>query len=146
MLSETLPIRAVLSTDVVSHLRRKYKHNSVGIAKGVVMFLNEHGLSAEYITFRNGDSLFKDKVTYWSQSAHAWKRHRNHSIVLVGNQVIDILSADITMDAEDYIRLLQEKNSNLKVVTLLSGTYDKCGNAKIFSGSPLLDSYNIMSE
>ena len=134
-MTKEMAIEAVLSSDCLQMLRSKYRDDSLGISKGVAMFLAEHGVPVGVVTFRNGDRLFKDKVTYWSQSANAYKKHRNHAIVLIEGSVIDILSSSIPMDIDYYVELLARDNHHLKVVDALSGVCDSEGHFTPFERS-----------
>lgn len=107
--------------DIIESIRRDYINDCYGAAEEVKKILNQNGYLAEIITFKNG-SAFLNGIKVYGEV------HTHHSIVLLGECLIDILYSDKILKTKEYIQELKKENPYLRIDYLLStGWYDNEG-------------------
>lgn len=104
----------------VERLRKDFRNNSAGAALKIKQLLNKNGLRAEMLTFSNGHGS-KPLCVSGEISAH-------HSVVLLGECIVDVLSSDSLCSTSAYVEQLEKDNSELCIDrTQTTGWYDENG-------------------
>lgn len=108
----------IFGVDTINQLRVDFKSNCFGLAKFIKNTFNTQGYLAELITFKNGHLLLDDCIRIKENS------YTHHTIVLMGEWVIDLLHSNNTIKTKDYIIELQKDNPKLRIdYTLSTGWY-----------------------
>lgn len=102
-------INDIFMADDIKMFREKYANNCYGVAEVIKDSLNKCGFLAEIITFKNENSFLEGGIKL---SNHVYT---HHTIVLMGEWIIDVLHTDDIVKTKDYILELQKLNSKLRI-------------------------------
>lgn len=112
----------IFGADTLRRLREEFKDNCVGLAEVVKDILNAGNFLAEIITFKNGNAFLDGGIKILDHT------YTHHTVVLMGEWVIDILHTDKIIKTRDYIIELQKYNPKLRIdYTLSTGWYTDDG-------------------
>ncbi|GEM_PF-5222179 len=113
--------------EVLRKLRKEYENNCFGLAEAIVRsgMGTEDGkmILASVITFKNGHTLnlkMKDRNGTVRTFSH-------HSVVLLGEYIMDVLHQDKLFKTKDYIDMLKKDNPELRLDTMMSFWYTDDG-------------------
>ena len=110
----------VIGKDSIKELRKTYHNNCYELALALKCIFNRNNILAEVITFKNGSAFNGINVN--------GNTYTHHTVVLLGDSLIDLLHSDKFILTADYITKLKEDNSQLRIdYTLSTGWYDKDG-------------------
>lgn len=108
------------SKSFIQQIRTDYKIDCFGAAQFLKSLFNAKGFLAEIITFKNGNAFAGINV-YGNVCTH-------HTVVLMGEWVIDILHSDKIIKTKNFIVELQKHNPNLRLdATMSTGWYSDAG-------------------
>lgn len=99
----------IFLSDDIKMFREKYVNNCYGVAEVIKDSLNKSGYLAEIITFKNGNAFLDGGIKV---SNHTYT---HHTIVLMGEWIIDVLHTDDIVKTKDYILELQKLNPKLRI-------------------------------
>lgn len=110
----------VLDNNLIKKIRKAYHNNCYELALALKDMFNNNNILAEVITFKNGSAFNGININGNTQT--------HHTVVLLGDSLIDLLHSDDFILTADYITKLKEDNSKLRIdYTLSTGWYDKDG-------------------
>ena len=112
----------IFGEDTIKEFRKNYKGKCYEVAEIIKTSLNSNGFIAEIITLKNGNA-FLDGCINVSDNVYT-----HHTVVLMGEWIIDVLHTDNIVKTKDYILELQEDNPKLRIdYTLSTCWYTKEG-------------------
>ena len=119
-------IKDILSGDL-NVIRETYANNCVGLARYVKSLFQSCGVLSAVITFKNHDCFFSPlKVT--DELTNTERTYTHHSVVLLGDCIMDILHTDRLISTREYAKHIRELNPNVEVTLALSdGWFDSAG-------------------
>lgn len=100
----------LFGADKLSEFREKFHNDCMELAWSVKNMLNTKGFLAEVITFKNGNAFADGGILIDADHSYLY-----HTVVLMGEWVIDILHTDKVIKTKDYILGLQEYNPKLRI-------------------------------
>ena len=100
--------------NIISNVRKNYKGNCVDAAWFIKKSLNQNRILAEVITFKNGNAFLDGGICVFGN------RYSHHSVVLLGDGIIDILHTDKILQTKEYIEELEKNNPKLHIYHILS--------------------------
>lgn len=113
----------IFGADTLNQLRIAFKGNCVGLAETIKNTFNAQGYLAEIITFKNGNAFLDGGIRINSDHIYT-----HHTIVLMGEWIIDLLHSNNIIKTKDYIIELQKYNPKLRIdYTLSTGWYTDDG-------------------
>lgn len=122
-------VTEIVPADVVAELRHKYADDCYELAADIAQQLLDIGLLCAVATVQNGDPLKGNRVVLWSEIEREHKTYVHHSVVLLGDCIMDLLHYDKLIRTETYFNGLMQSHEALSVVQDLSGVwYDAEGN------------------
>lgn len=101
----------------LDELRKTFKDDSHGLAAEMSYFLRQQGILAACVTFKNGhlfNMQIKNDLTCKIEDC------LSHSVILLGNCVLDPLKSSRFLSTIEYIDELYELNDELRVDKTLS--------------------------
>ena len=99
-------------------VKRNCKTKSYALAEEAVRVLRLHGVMSSVVTFEN-DAGF----TLWSELDRKHKTYTTHSVVLVGDFVLDIDNCGMVIRTGVYVEDLVRRFSNLRIVESKTGNW-----------------------
>lgn len=120
----------LISESDIKELRKIYSDNCYTLACELYERIFNNGILCSTITFINGSSFrsgTKDLVV-WNELNYEYVRYRFHSVLLLGEYIIDLLHSDKILDTSEYVCDLSRNNKYLSINQSMSGVwYDDLG-------------------
>lgn len=105
LISETLDLP-------IDELKKEFRNDCYGLANELTMGFMASGVLAATITFKNGHELnLKVKDHYTNEI----KTYAFHSVIMLGNCVIDLLHSDRYISTGRYIKEMKKLNPELRL-------------------------------
>lgn len=101
----------------VEKLKQLYKDDCYGLASELVAGFMDSGVLAAVVTFKNGHSLDISINDYYNNEV---KTYAFHSVVMLGNCLIDLLHSDRYISTSRYIKELKNLNPDLRLDTIMT--------------------------
>lgn len=112
-------LKDAFGADMIKQLRADFKDNCLGLAEVIRGSLMRQGYIAEIITFKNGNAFLDGGIRVGSGRIYT-----HHTVVLMGEWVIDLLHSDNVIKTKNYINRLKKHNPKLRIdYTLSTGWY-----------------------
>lgn len=106
-------------------LRKEFHNNCYGLATELTAGFMSQGVLASTITFKNGHSLDVKVNDYYDNDI---KCYAFHSVILLGNCVLDILHSDKFISTSRYVKEMQKINPELRLDKFMTEPwYDENG-------------------
>lgn len=119
-------IKNVLSEDL-NVLRETYSGNCIGLAHYVKSVCQANRVLSSVITFKNRN-CFLEPLRVTNELTNTECGYTHHSVVLLGDCIMDILHTDRLISTREYVKHLRELNPNVEVNLALSdGWYNSDG-------------------
>lgn len=113
----------ILPEDMIANLRRKYADNCFDLAAEVGQQLLDAGLLCAVVTFRSGEFPDVNIITLWNEVEREHKSYLQHSVLLFGDCIMDLLHYDNLIRTETYFNSLWKNYPEIRVVQELSGIW-----------------------
>ena len=111
----------IFGEKIVKEFRKK-QGGCLDVAWGLKDIFNKNGILAEIVTFKNGNAFLDGGIKVYD------KVYMFHSVVLLGDGIVDILHTDAIVPTKVYIEELEEVNPKLRLdYTLSTCWYDDEG-------------------
>lgn len=107
----------------LNRIRNDFKNNCFGLAETLVAVLIESTILATIITFKNGSAFSPDGLTVKNEIDNCLDIYTHHSVVLLGEGVIDLLHSDRIIKTSEYIEMLESLNNDIVIDTEMSGSW-----------------------
>lgn len=120
MFDEGDTIEEFYDKSVVARLRKEYDNKCYDLANLLKRELNTAGVLAEVVTFKNGNSLATE-LKVKNELENKVETYNYHSVVLLGNCVVDLLHTDRLISTKEYVGNLSKLNKNLRLDYLMGG-------------------------
>lgn len=112
----------IFGSDAINQLRKDFKNNCTSLAEAIKYTFNRQEYLAEIITFKNGNAYSDGGITVNGNN------YTHHTIVLMGEWIIDLLHSDNIIKTKDYVIELKRHNPKLRIdYTMSTGWYTNEG-------------------
>lgn len=116
-------VTELLSVQDVFELRRNFDGDCFNLATYLYHSLNSAGILASFITFKNGNPFLDGGIHVWSDLTKRNEVYTHHSVVLLGDCVMDLLHTDRLIKTTEYVKKLKADNPKLRVDQTTSGIW-----------------------
>lgn len=106
----------LLGKKSVEYIRADYKNHCFGVAKCLYNVLLKVGIMSAFITFKT-ESPFVNSLKVWD------KEYMHHSVLFLGDCILDLLHSDMLIPIKDYVDMLNENNKDWVVVQDMSSCW-----------------------
>lgn len=107
----------------ISYFRNKYNNNCFGFAQHCCAMLTEGNVLCSMLTFKNGHNFVDDGIKVWDDINHKHNLYTHHSVVLLGDCIMDMLHSDRLISTQEYVRGLEKDNPNLQLDNAMTGCW-----------------------
>lgn len=107
-------VTSIFGEEHTSKMREDFNNNCYGLADTIKRVMDDNQILAEIITFKNGNVFVDEGIKVYNNV------YTHHTVVLMGEWVIDLLHTDEIIKTKDYILKLKENNPKLRIDYTLS--------------------------
>ena len=100
--------------DFIPRVRDEYKDDCIDAAWAIKDILNENNILAEIMTLKNGNAFLDGGIKVFNNT------YTHHSVVLLGEVLIDVLHTDKILSTRKYLKTLMKNNPKLRIEHALS--------------------------
>ena len=102
-------LNEIFGDERIKLFREKFDNNCFEVADIIKGIMNQNGIIAEIITFKNGNSFMDGGIEVHGRT------YTHHTVVLMGEWVIDVLHTSEIIKTKDYILELHKNNPELRI-------------------------------
>lgn len=118
----------IFPADEIKDYRKAYSGNCYDLACELQSRLFASGIISSVLTFKNGNAFNPDGFVVKDELSGVYNTYTYHSVVMLGDCVIDMFHSDNLLSTSKYVKDLLELNDKLKVSQPMSGIWwDKNG-------------------
>lgn len=102
-------LNEIFGDEQIKLFREKFDNKCFEVADIIKGIMNQNGIIAEIITLKNGNAFLDGGIKVSDRT------YTHHTVVLMGEWVIDVLHTDDIIKTKDYIIEMQENNPKLRI-------------------------------
>lgn len=111
----------LFSDIAIDGFRERYKNACYGVATLISKRLSNFDYLCSYVTFTCRNAISQGGITVWSELLNSNRIYEYHTVVLLGDCVMDILHSDRLISTSEYVRNLRDTNIGLEIDYDMSG-------------------------
>lgn len=122
----------------IEQLRKEFESNCFGLAQELSMEFMKSGVLASVITFKNGHSLNVKVKNYHTGKINTYAFH---SVIMLGNCVIDLLNSDRYISTNEYVKEMKKLNPELRLDKFMTEQWYDVNGMPMILDIDILENY-----
>lgn len=124
----------------IEQLRKDFANDCYGLAQLLTMIFMNSGVLASVVTFKNGHSLNLKVKDLYNDRINTYPYH---SVIMLGNCVIDLLHSDKYISTTKYVKELKKLNPELRLDLYMTEQWYDLSGLPMMLNIDILENYRL---